>query len=178
MFVVCGHTHDGSGQSEQVYGPYSQARAETLAGELNGGTWNLMEWEAVPLVATPWEAASGSQEPPTVAPGLDSWRSAPERREGRGRAVLHINHRVLKSLLHLPAGMGIAAVVSDFMRSSVVLLVESADLPEMPPGTTFPELDGEFRAEIKDGPGWSSPTGWWRWAWSPAEAASVTDVVS
>mgnify|MGYP001613022818 FL=1 len=167
MFVVCGHWFDSPGVSEQVYGPYTQARAETLASELNGGRWEGMAWKAVSLVATPWEVASGSQEP---AVSTEHWPRSPEPREGRGRALLYLSHQTLEGLLFLPGDMLTAAVASDFMRSAVVLLVDSTDLPEVTPTTRLPELDGEFRAEYRHGYSSSSPTGWYRWAWAPAGA--------
>jgi hypothetical protein len=174
MFVVCGHWYDSPGVSDQVYGPYSQARAETLAGELNGGLWQSLTWKVIPLVATPWEVASSQR--PTVGGEIRDWPTAPERRARMGRALVYLNHQTLESLLHMPDGTEVAAVTHDFMRNSVVLLVESEDLPEVPPGAVLPELDGHFEAEWKDDPDGSSWSGWHRWVWTSAESAGPAKV--
>ncbi|WP_131802175.1 hypothetical protein [Parafrankia soli] len=55
QYVVVGRYSDGSGHSEQVYGPYSEDVAERVAAELDGGAWQRLMWEKVPLVLTPWE---------------------------------------------------------------------------------------------------------------------------
>lgn len=149
-----------------MHGPYTRQRAETLAAELDGD-WQHLQWKAVPLDPTPWETAAGRQRP-DVATDYP-WPPAPEAREDAGRALLYLDHRTLEHLLHMPAGMHIAAVAAHFPRMAVALLVESPDLPVVPPHTQVPELDGEFEPERKppSAAGGYALTGWWRWVWSP-----------
>ncbi|OHV46614.1 hypothetical protein BBK14_01840 [Parafrankia soli] len=59
MYVVVGNGDDGPDLSEQVYGPYSQERAEAVAAELKGGNFQDRDWTARPLMLSPWEVAYG-----------------------------------------------------------------------------------------------------------------------
>lgn len=60
QFVIIGKHADGSGQSEQAYGPYPEDIAQRVAAELDGGMWQSMIWHAVPMMLTPWERRYGT----------------------------------------------------------------------------------------------------------------------
>lgn len=59
MYVVVGDGYDSPNLSEQVYGPYTQERAEGVAAELKGGNFQGRDWTARPLMLSPWEVACG-----------------------------------------------------------------------------------------------------------------------
>jgi hypothetical protein len=65
-YVVVGAYQDGSGSSEDVYGPYTQDRAVQIAEALHAGNWQSMTWEAKPLRPTPWETATIQQRQPNI----------------------------------------------------------------------------------------------------------------
>lgn len=92
--------------------------------------------------------------------------------EGRpGRALIRLGRDTLVQLLGLPDGMRVVAVNPDFPSSSILLMVESADLPQAPPDTAPPELGGYASTEyLLDCEGEDEGRGrlWVRWQWWPA----------
>lgn len=51
--VVVGRSADGSAISDHAYGPYSKARAKTVADRLTAGQWYGMQWSPLPIGALP-----------------------------------------------------------------------------------------------------------------------------
>jgi len=72
-----------------------------------------------------------------------------------GRGVLPISRENLKILLQLPENYKIQAVYFDISRETLVLVLESDDIPETPDGKPSPEvlLQGHKRKD-SDGKEW------------------------
>lgn len=86
---------------------------------------------------------------------------------GKRRALIMLSEADVEQLLDLPDGYQVHHIGADFLRSSIVIAVESDDLEPVYPGVEPPLLHGAFSREqvVVDGELYT------RWAWS-AEAGA------